>query len=106
MGRSKIWEESLPGFDRNCKRRLIGFLQGALYRMLDDEGFEMNFFIATKKRELVAPKSELDDIASLIASFVPVWEMLRSCEDDIYKGGFWVAILPPPQVKVLDCRDI
>ena len=77
----KFWKKGLPSFDHNCQKRLYGFIQGAFFRMLDDEDFAPNFLV---KRKIEVPQGEIDLIADIIVQFVPVWEIFRSSQDDFW----------------------
>merc|ERR1719387_467783 len=78
-----FWEESVPGFDHNCKKRLFGFLQGALYRMVDNPRFKPNFLV---KRRREVPRGDIDLIVDVIVQFIPVWEIFRSSREDYWRS--------------------
>merc|ERR1712224_913398 len=76
-----VWKNTLPMFDHNCKKRLYGFVQGKLYRMMDEEDFNPNFLV---KRKIEVPQGHIDLIAKVIVEYVPIWEILRSAENDYW----------------------
>merc|ERR1712196_18901 len=77
-------------FNHNCRRRLLGFLQGKLYRMVDDEEYvpEMNL-----KRRREIPRGEIDNVALCIVGFLAINEIFRNPEDDFYKARPWVQLI-------------
>merc|ERR1711981_1419855 len=82
----KVWHKTLPDFDHNCKKRLYGFIQGAMYRLMDDGAFQPNFLVK-RKREI--PKGDIDVIAKVIVEFIPIWEIFRSPENDFWCSVEW-----------------
>ena len=71
----KGWPKVVPKFDHNCKRRLYGFIQGAFYRLMDDEKFNPNFRVK-RPGHFEVPQGEIDEIVKVIVGFIPVEEML------------------------------
>lgn len=77
---------TLPRYDYNCQRRLIGFLQGYFYKLLDDGNYQPEFRV---KRKFEHAKGDIDNLAFLIAAYVPIWETLRSSSDDYFCQKGW-----------------
>merc|ERR1712173_275783 len=77
-------------FDHNCRKRLLGFLQGKLYRMVDDEEYvpEMNL-----KRRREIPRGEIDNIALCIVDFLAINEIFRNPENDFYQADEWIQLI-------------
>jgi len=75
-------------FDKNCRKRMLGLLQGVLYKMLDDEDFEPHCLVGkSNKRKLkLTPKGDLDWIALCVVDFIPVWDIFRDCSRDFFQS--------------------
>lgn len=83
---TEIWQHI--NWDPNARKRLLGYLQGLLYRYDPDSGDE-DFATFNLKRKRERPRGDFDFIAEIIVGFVPIWAMLRNDKDN-----YWTAELP------------
>ena len=77
------WQNELPRFDYNCRRRMFGFIQGSLHKLYDNDDFIPTFHVK-RKIKIDRDAGDIDEIADIIISYIPVWSMLRSCENDYW----------------------
>jgi len=85
------WQNELPQFDYNCRKRIFGFVQGSLHKFYDNDDFIPTFHVK-RKINIDRDAGDIDEIAGIIISYIPVWSMLRSCENDYWTKRFWKRI--------------
>lgn len=78
---SKTEWRGFPKFDYNCQRKLKGFLQGWLYRLVSSKTFVPEFRV---KRKHEVPNSDLNLLVDMIVDFVPVWAIFRDPSKDAW----------------------